>query len=342
MMRATGTRRGSAPVQAIDSHAHFAPQAMFDALAGGRARFAGVECLQQDGAFRLAFAGRAPTRPVMAKLRESDERLAWMDEQGLDRQVVAPWTDSFGYELDARGGADWSRFLNEALWRACEREDRLIPLASVPLQDGAAAAEALCEALDHGFRGAMIGTQPRGDSGVLDDPGLEPFWAAAHERGAALYIHPMYVVGDPRVADYDMVNAVGRLTDTTIAVARLLFSGHVLDYPGAKLILSHGGAALPFALGRLARNVEAHPGRYADPAAGLARLYVDSCVFRADALRFLVDLLGAERVMLGSDYPFPIGDPAPRKVVEEARLSSAERAEILSHSTARVLGLQIS
>ena len=108
-----------------------------------------------------------------------------------------------------------------------------------------------------------------------------------------------------------MINAVGRLSDTTIAVARLLFSGHLLEYDRAQCILSHGGGALPFALGRLVRNVEAHPGHYADPAAGLARLHVDSCVFRPDALQFLVSLLGARRVMLGSDYPFPIGDPAP-------------------------------
>ncbi len=339
MMSPFPFREWSAPVKVIDSHAHYAPQPMFDALARGSARFGGVDCLHEDGRFRLAFAGRQPTRPVMPRLREADQRLAWMDEQGLDRQVVAPWTDSFGYELDAETGTGWSRFLNEALWRACEGGDRLIPLAGVPLQDGEAAAEVLCEALDHGFRGAMIGTQPRGDSGVLDDPGLEPFWAAAHERGAVLYVHPMYVAGDPRVVDYDMINAVGRLTDTTVAVARLLFSGHVLKYSGAKVILSHGGAALPFALGRLVRNVQAHPGRYADPAEGLSRLYVDSCVFRPDALRFLVELMGAERVMLGSDYPFPIGDPEPRKVVEDTPLTGEERAEILSRSTARVLGL---
>ena len=312
---------------------------MFDDLAAGKAGFGGVECLHGDGTFRLAFAGRQPTRPIMPKLRETGQRLEWMDAQGLDLQVVAPWTDSFGYELPTADGVAWNRFLNETLWRACEGEDRLVPLAGVPLQDGDAAAEMLTEALAMGFPGVMIGTQPHGDSGVLDDPALEPFWACAHERSAVLYIHPMYVAGDARVVDYDMINAVGRLTDTTVAVARLLFSGHLLKYGDAKCILSHGGGALPFALGRLVRNVDAHPGQYADPAAGLAKLHVDSCVFRPDALRFLVDLFGAERVMLGSDYPFPIGDPKPCGVVEAARLTAAERREILCESTARLLGL---
>ncbi len=149
----------------------------------------------------------------------------------------------------------------------------------------------------------------------------------------------MYVAGDQRVVDYDMINAVGRLADTTIAVARLLFSGHLLKYGNAKCILSHGGGALPLALGRLIRNTDAHPGQYADPAAGMACLYVDSCVFRPDALRFLVDLLGADRIMLGSDYPFPIGDPEPCKVVDATRLTTRERDDILHASTVRLLGL---
>ena len=322
----------------IDSHAHFAPQPMFDQLARGKA-FGGVECLHDDNTWRLAFAGGKPSRPVMARLRETDQRLAWMDAEGLDLQVVAPWTDSFGYEIETGDGVAWNRFLNETLWRACENQDRLVPLASLPMQDGDAAAAMLAEVLDQGFAGVMIGTMPRGASGVLDDPSLQPFWACAQERAAAIYIHPMFQAGDARVVDYDMINAVGRLTDTTIAVARLLFSGHLLRYPDVTCILSHGGGALPFALGRLVRNVEAHPGQYSDPVAGLAQLCFDSCVFRPDALRFLVDLVGAERVMLGSDYPFPIGDPNPCKVVNATALTDRERQEILCYSTRRVLGI---
>ncbi len=144
----------------IDSHAHFAPQPLFDALAVGQAKFGGVECLHQDGTFRLAFAGRAPTRPVMPKLREFEQRLEWMDNQHLDYQVVAPWTDSFGYEIETANGIAWTRFLNETLWRGCENQDRLIPLASLPMQNGPAAANMLEEILELGFKGVMIGTQP--------------------------------------------------------------------------------------------------------------------------------------------------------------------------------------
>src|SRR5258705_5332168 len=139
----------------------------------------------------------------------------------------------------------------------------------------------------------------------------------------------MFICGEPRVADYDLVNAIGRVADTSIAVSRLLFSGHILKYTGMKFILSHGGAALPFALGRLARNHTISQGKYADPRKGFAAMYFDSCVFDADALEFLARKASPDRVMLGSDMPFPIGDPAPRKVVEAAHFDDHDRAKIL-------------
>src|SRR5205807_5809043 len=102
----------------------------------------------------------------------------------------------------------------------------------------ALAARVLDEALDAGFKGAMIATQPKGVGGNLDDPSLDPFWEVASARQAAIFLHPHYICGDERLADYDLVNAVGRLADTTIAVARLLFSGHLTRFPGVNLLLS--------------------------------------------------------------------------------------------------------
>jgi aminocarboxymuconate-semialdehyde decarboxylase len=195
------------------------------------------------------------------------------------------------------------------------------------------------EALDAGFHGAMIATQPKGVGGTLDDPSLDPFWEVASAREAALFLHPHYICGDERLADYDLVNAVGRLADTTIAVARLLFSGHLTRFPGVKLLLSHAGGALPYALGRLKRNHAIHK-EYADPADGFRRLYFDTVLFEPRALRFLCDVVGADRVMLGSDYPFGIGDPDPCAVVEATPLSSGERHAILGETAARIFHVE--
>ena len=185
----------------------------------------------------------------------------------------------------------------------------------------------------------MIGTLPKGMGGNLDDPSLDPFWQAASSLGAAIYLHPMFLCGEPRLADYDLVNAIGRLADTSIAVSRLLFSGHLLKFPGMKFVLSHGGAALPFALGRLARNHQISQGKYADPRKGFEAMYFDSCVFDSDALEYLARKAGAERVMLGSDMPFPIGDPAPTRVVEGAYFNrGAEKSHPGRYRAGRVPG----
>jgi len=324
----------------IDCHAHYLPQATLDALAAGQRRFPSVETVvSDDGGFRFVFAGATPTRPVMARLRESDERRAWMREQGLDLQLAGGWLDSFGYQLPADEGADWSRFLNELALAAAAGADGLTPLATVPMQDGVEAAAVLDEAVAAGFPGIMIGTQPKGDHGNLDDPGLEPFWARAAELAVPVFVHPMFGSDDARLHDFGMMNAVGRVTDTTIAVSRLLFSGHLLRHPELKLIVATGGAALPFMLGRLARNHAVHADSVADPVEGFHRLYFDSIVFRPDALHYLCDLVGTGRVLLGSDWPFPIGDMTPTRVVRDCKYDDAQKSAILGGNARALFGL---
>ncbi|HUC62260.1 MAG TPA: amidohydrolase family protein [Alphaproteobacteria bacterium] len=320
----------------IDVHAHYVPPSLLDALAAERRLFPSVEVLGERSAMRMAFAGKDATRPISPKLSDPAARRDWLSKQGIQRQVVGGWLDIFGYELPAAEGADWCRFLNRHMRDAASGLDELVPLASVPLQSGKLAAEILEEALGMGFHGAMIGTQPKGVGGALDDADLNPFWEAASAKQATVFLHPMFACGDDRLNDYDLVNGVGRLTDTTTAVARLLFSGHVTRYSGVKLLISHGGAALPYALGRLKRNFDIHPGKYADPVAEFARLYFDTVLFDPRALRFLCDLAGADKIMLGSDYPFPIGDAEPTKVVDSASLSEVERRSILSETAAKL------
>ncbi|MDP6705971.1 MAG: amidohydrolase family protein [Alphaproteobacteria bacterium] len=324
----------------IDVHAHFLPEAGLEALARQRRAFPSVELREEaEGAYRLAFAGRPPTRPIMAKLRDSEPRLGFLAEQGIDLQLAGGWLDAFGYEIPAEEGADWSRFLNQGMIEAAAGIDALRPLATVPMQDGRLAAAVLEEAVAAGCPGAMIGTQPKGGHGNLDDPDLDPFWERAAALGVPIMIHPMFGSDDGRLADLGMMNAVGRVTDVTIAISRLLFSGHLLRFQGLKVIASTGGGALPYMLGRLARNHAIQGGDVADPVEGFHRLYFDSIVFREEALRFLVDMVGADRVMLGSDYPFPIGDMAPRRVIENSGYGEAEVARMLSGTAAEIFAL---
>jgi aminocarboxymuconate-semialdehyde decarboxylase len=217
-------------------------------------------------------------------------------------------------------------------------EKRIIPLAALPMQDGKLAAEELKWAHANGFKGAMIGTQPKGVGGVLDDPSLEPFWKAADELGSALFIHPVFESGDNRVHDYGMANAVGRITDTLIAVSRIIYSGHILKYRNAKVIVGIGGAALPFVVGRLRRNFSLDQ-KLGDPAARLAAMYYDTMVHDPMVLRFLADTVGADRIMMGSDMPFPIGDLTPMKVVEAAGFSASEAASMNGGLARKLFGV---
>ena len=313
----------------IDIHAHFIPQLVYDRFDANAKKFPEVKLLRDEKGIRMQFPGSEPTRPISPKLSDLTERRAWMDKNGVDHQLVGGWLDSFGYELPSGEGLAWSRYYNECLWEQLADETRFTPLATVPLQHGGLAAEVLGEALERGFGGVMIGTLPKGLGGNLDDPTLDPFWQAASDLEAPVFLHPMFLCGEPRLADYDLVNAIGRIADSSIAVSRLLFSGHLLKFPGLKLVLSHGGGALPYALGRLARNHKISQGRYADPRKGFEAMYFDSCVFDSDSLEYLAKKAGAERIMLGSDMPFPIGDPEPRKVVEGAYFNDAQKKGIL-------------
>ena len=208
----------------IDTHAHVVPKSLIDALRSEKRLFPSVR-LDTEGALpRMAFGGGAPGRPIQPRLSDLGQRRDWLKQARVDHQLVGGWTDVYGYELGGEEGADWARFYNEHMQEDAAGLPALTALATVPLQDGARAAIVLEEALDAGFKGAMIATQPKGIGGNLDDPSLDPFWEVASARQAAIFLHPHYMCSDDRLDGYDLINTVGRLADTTIAVARLLFS----------------------------------------------------------------------------------------------------------------------
>ncbi|WP_342726314.1 amidohydrolase family protein [Bradyrhizobium sp. B097] len=323
----------------IDCHAHLVPPGLLDAIRANAAKFPSIKVIEDGGSLGFSFAGAKPTRPVSKPLSDIAARLKWMDTQKVERQVVGGWLDMFGYEIPAEEGAGWSRLINAHLAQTAREEPRFVPLATVPLQDGALAAEVLREAHQSGFKGAMIGTQPKGKGGVLDDPALKPFWEATNDLGSVIFIHPVFESGDDRVHDYGMANAVGRITDTLIAMSRLIYAGHVGRYANARIVAGIGGAALPYVIGRLRRNYQLDKDKLGDPDAALAAMYYDTIVQDPRALRFLADVVGADRIMMGSDMPFPIGDLAPLNIVEDTPLTPSERISINGGLAQRLFGL---
>lgn len=322
----------------IDSHAHFIPPSLLAAIEDRASEFASLSLAHDDtGSFGFSFAGGKPTRPASKMLSDTKGRIDWMDANKIDLQVIGGWLDMFGYEMPVDDGQRWSRMINDHLRQFCAENDRFMPLASLPMQDGGAAAMVLDEAHQQGFKGAMIGTQPKGKGGVLDDPTLTPFWESAHRNKSILFIHPVFDSGDDRVNDYGMNNAIGRITDTLIAISRIIYSGHVETYHGAKIVIGIGGSALPYVLGRMMRNYNLHKDTLANPSKALSMLYYDTLLHDPAALEFLLSAVGSDRIMLGSDMPFPIGDPSPLAVLDG--LDTAVRTKLVSGVAGQLFGL---
>jgi aminocarboxymuconate-semialdehyde decarboxylase len=319
----------------IDVHAHYTPQTLLDDLKSQRRLFPSLKVTPEKDSLSFKFAHGDATRPIMARLSDVAARRAWLDKSGVQKQVVGGWLDMFGYELPADEGADWSRFMNEHMLKAVKSVEAFTPLCTVPMQNGRLAAEIFDEAMRAGFHGAMIGTQPKGLGGNLDDPDLDPFWEAAQAHRATLFIHPMYACGDERLFSYDLVNAIGRISDSSAAVGRLMKSGHLQKYPDVNLVLSHGGGALPYILGRLKKSHAAHPA-YADPQASFERLYFDTVLFEIPALKFLCEVAGPKKVVLGTDHPFPLGDADPVKTVGQIGLGDDDKKAVLGGTAAKL------
>jgi aminocarboxymuconate-semialdehyde decarboxylase len=327
---------GARPV--VDAHSHFTPHAVITRLQQSPGAFPSILLRDLgDGRFSFVFPAMQPTRPMQPRLWDIPAALEWLDRQAIDVHVTGAWADVFGYTLPPDEGAGWSRLINEETLEELKGMDRALPLATVPIQSGSHAVRELEAAHGMGFQGLTIGTFAPGVD--LDHPDLDGLWESAARLEMPIVLHPLYLSSEPRLATYDLPNAIGRMNDTAIAVSRLLYSGVLTRHPNLQMIVAHGGGGVPYALGRLVRNYDLNRSAMADPREGFRRLYFDTVVYDPATLRYLVELAGADHVVLGSDYPFPILDPAPQSVVRNAGFPEPTIDAILSGNACRVFKL---
>lgn len=317
----------------VDWHAHYIPLDTARQVAGVPLAFE----RRPDGAY--GFVAGGATRVFGPGLFDLERQRAALRDAGLERRALSVPPFCLQYELPPEAGRRWARALNDGLAAAARAHpDRFVGLATLPLQDPPAALDELERAVgDLGLVGAEIATNINGVE--LDDPALEPFWARAAALRLPVLIHPHYIVGAGRMGGYYLVNLVGNPVETALAGARLLFGGVLERHPDLRVILAHGGGALPYLLGRLDHGDRVRPetrARAAAPLDGLRRLYYDSIVFDARALRYLVETVGAAQVVLGTDYPFDMGEEAPTAFVEGAGLAPDDARTIL-HDGDRLL-----
>jgi len=328
----------------IDTHAHFVPPGFLEAIEREPALYGvGLE-RGGDGRMRLLFPRVGYTRPLLPGLVDLGPRIAALDAAGVGHQVVAIWMDIAGYTLPPELGARWSRRYNESLaeaLRAPGAAARFSGVATVPLQDGARAATELAHAVQQlGLHAVQIGTNVLGK--YLDEAGLDPFWEAAVALRVPVILHPWHVAGEERMHRHGLLRVVGYTADTTLAAGAIIFGGIADRFPELQILLVHGGGFYPYQAGRLERAWELTPAPKAERAA-LDRLrwfHYDTVIHFSTALRYLTDLVGAERVVLGSDAPFDIGDPAPVESVRKAGLGAATERLILETNPARLFALK--
>jgi aminocarboxymuconate-semialdehyde decarboxylase len=222
-----------------------------------------------------------------------------------------------------------------------EAPERFRALATVPLQAPELAAGELRHAIGTlGHVGVEIATTV--DGRELDDPGLDPFWAAAEELRAVVVVHPYAALAGRDLRRYGLVNLVGNPAETTIALGCLVFGGVLERHPDLRVVLVHGGGFAPYQIGRWdrgfttgARGAAEHLTRA--PGEWLGRLWFDTVLHSAASLRHLVDVVGAEQVLLGSDYPFVMGEPEPVAAVTAAGLGERERDLVLAGNLTALL-----
>lgn len=323
----------------IDLHCHFVPPALLDRIQTEGARHS--IHLRDDGT--VSFAGRDATLPMPEGMLDLDRRLKWMDEQGVDVQILSAWMDFSAYVLDPEDGAWLARALNELTQKAiADHADRFRAMAAVPLQAPEAAARELRYAIEElGMVAVEIATAVVDKE--LDDRALTPFWNAAEELDSLVLVHPYSSLGADRLERYFLSNIVSNPAEETVAAAHLVFGGVLERHPALKVCLTHGGGFLPYQIGRQDRGYESKAkvtARHLStaPSTFLRRFYYDTVVHDADALAFLVHKVGADRVVLGSDYPFPMGDPEPVETVRRAGLSEEATSAILAHNAVLALG----
>src|SRR5450432_4413517 len=304
-------------------------------------------------------------REITDNVWDPKRRIEECDRTGVSMQLLSTVPVMFSYWAKPADALDLSRRLNDHIAEVVrDHPTRFAGLATIPLQDPDLAAGELERCVrELGLRGAQIGTHVDANSHCtpnesrnLDDASLDPVWSTAEQLNAAIFVHPWDMVGKDRMPKFWLPWLVGMPAETSLAICSMMFGGVFERFPKLRVAFAHGGGALPFTIGRIehafhvrpdlvAMENKTNPRKYlarADNRGVIkpARFYVDSLVHDADALCLLLKLFGAQRIALGSDYPFPLGEGHPGKLIESMQgLAPQEKEQMVSGTALEFLGM---
>ncbi len=326
----------------IDLHAHYIPpQILRDQSPAETWRPRvyrdprGVQ-LVEHGDARLSSAPREFVN--IEKILQEQERA------GVDLVALSPWSSLFNYDLPVDEAQRNCRLYSQAI-ATCARDHptRLAGFGCIPLQDPRLAAdEARYIVRDLGLHGIEIGTNVNG--AYLGDEKFLPFWEMIAELDPLVFIHPVPGVGGTAMKQFELGNLYGNPAETGLTAASLIFGGVLERFPNLKILLAHGGGVIPYIVGRLDQGWHARPAAKKSiitraPSTYLKQFYFDTIVFAADALHYLVQLVGADHVVIGTDYPFDMGYERPRELIESLELPNEQVEKIFGTNAARLLNI---
>ena len=330
-------------MQVIDIHNHFFPNAWPDLAARyGTPNWPWIKHTEPGKADIMV--GDRFFRHIYSACWDPEVRLEEMDRDGIDQQVISATPVLFAYDRPVEHARDCAQLFNDAALELCSRgKGRLKSFCQVPLQNIDAACKELSRCMQSGHLGVQIGNHV--GSKNLDDAGIVTFLQHCADESAAVLVHPWEMFGQERMPKYMMPWTVGMPAETQLSVVALILSGAFDRLPSAlRICFAHGSGSFPYLLGRLENAWHHHPVARGDcqhpPSHYLTRLYADSAVFDQRALQFLVGTMGADQVMLGSDYPFPLGEERVGSLIRHSNFPQSTKTKLLGGNAIRFLGLE--
>lgn len=343
-MAQQSSRAGRKQLRKIDSHSHIIPRTIpkfkeqfgyggfiqLDHYTEGRAK------MMMDGKF---------FREIKSNCWDEEERIEEYDGFGVDVQVVCPIPVMFCYWARPEHALEVARFLNDHLAEVVkEYPKHYVGLGTVPMQDPELANKEMERCINElGLAGVEIGSHI--NDWNLNAPELFPFFQEAERLDASILVHPWDMMGKENMPDYWLPWLVGMPAETSLAICSMIFGGVLEKLPNLKVLFSHGGGSFPATIGRIEHGFNVRPDLCAvdndvNPGDYLGKFYIDSIVHDPRMLEYVVELMGADKVCLGTDYPFPLGELEPGHVVDHANLSDEQKRQISCQSTLDWLGMK--
>lgn len=327
----------------LDIHCHFFPQAFLDAARKPNSFQASLE-RRDDGREHLVCPGNFD-HPLTPDFHAAEQMIADMDQTGVDMAAISSAPPTLSYWAEPAAAIELASRLNESIIeRVNDYPDRFVGLATVPLQDiDASIVEAKRAITELGLHGFQIGSNVGGKN--LNHPDYFPLFETFAELDVPVFIHPYIPAGEERMQDYYLHNLLGMVAETGLAIASVIYGGILERLPNLKIVFAHAGGVFPYIVGRMdhgykVRTKECTEAIPHPPSHYLKQVYFDCMSFHPQALRYLVDLVGADHVGIGSDYPFDMG-PISGPVAEvrtNPYLSDKEKEQICGKTFAGLFG----